>query len=150
MVVWLDGGVNVVISPVSHPPFFFRFYNAVKQSFCFAALVKARVAAQAAKKGNNKKAASKIRTSVHFRRPKTLSTLRNPKYQRKSVHHQPRMNKFSVIKYPMCTESAMKQIEDNNTLTFIVDLKATKRNIRNAVAELYELKNLMSINTLIR
>ena len=50
----------------------------------------------------------------------------------------------------MCTESAMKQIEDNNTLTFIVDLKANKRNIRNAVKELYELDKLVSINTLIR
>ncbi len=115
-----------------------------------AELVRARKAAQASKRGINAKSQTKVHTSVHFRRPKTLSTQRNPKYQRKSTVHRPRSDKYSVIKFPMCTESAMKQIEDNNTLTFIVDIKATKRNIRQAVKEMYELENLVSVNTLIR
>lgn len=29
--------------------------------------------------------------------------------------------RLQVIKYPLTTESAMKKIEDNNTLVFIVD-----------------------------
>lgn len=42
-------------------------------------------------------------------------------------------------RYPLCSESAMKQIEDNNTLTFIVDIKANKRHIASAVRTLYEI-----------
>lgn len=91
----------------------------------------------------------KIRKSVHFYRPKTLELRRNPKYQRKSVPHLPRLDKFAVIKYPVASESAMKQIEDNNTLTFIVDLKANKHHIANAVKELYDI-SVVKVNTLVR
>jgi len=45
-----------------------------------------------------------------------------------------------VFRYPLCTESAMKQIEDHNTLTFIVDVKANKRHIAAAVKKLYEIQ----------
>jgi large subunit ribosomal protein L23Ae len=55
----------------------------------------------------------------------------------------------SVIKAPLTTESAMKKIEDNNTLVFLVDAKANKRQIKHAVKELYEIKAL-KVNTLIR
>ena len=48
----------------------------------------------------------------------------------------------SIIKAPLTTESAMKKIEDNNTLVFIVDPKANKRQIKNAVNQLYEIKAL--------
>jgi large subunit ribosomal protein L23Ae len=47
------------------------------------------------------------------------------------------------------TESAMKKIEENNTLVFIVDIKANKRQIKEAVRKLYDVKAL-KINTLIR
>ena len=43
----------------------------------------------------------------------------------------------------------MKKIEDNNTLVFLVDPKANKRMIKNAIAQLYEIKAL-KVNTLIR
>jgi len=43
----------------------------------------------------------------------------------------------------------MKQIEENNTLTFIVDLKANKRQIAAAVKEMYEI-DIVRVNTLIR
>jgi ribosomal protein L23 len=43
----------------------------------------------------------------------------------------------------------MKKIEDNNTLVFIVDLKANKRQIKDAVKKLYNVSAL-SVNTLIR
>ena len=36
------------------------------------------------------------------------------------------------------TQSAMKKIEDNNTLVFIVDVKANKRQIKKAVSALHE------------
>lgn len=34
----------------------------------------------------------------------------------------------------------MKKIEDHNTLVFLVDSKANKRQIKHAVAQLYEIK----------
>merc|ERR1719329_416231 len=95
------------------------------------------------------KAPKKIRTSVHFKRPKTLALPRNPKYKLKGIESRPTLDKYSIIKFPLCTESAMKQIEDNNTLTFIVDLRANKRNIGMAIKSLYEIE-IVKINTLIR
>ena len=49
----------------------------------------------------------------------------------------------------MNTESAMKKIEENNTLVFIVDIKANKRQIKDAVKKLYEV-DAVKVNTLIR
>lgn len=43
----------------------------------------------------------------------------------------------------------MKKIEDTNTLVFIVDLTANKRQIKDAVKRLYEIK-ADRVNTLIR
>lgn len=43
----------------------------------------------------------------------------------------------------------MKKIEDNNTLVFIVDLKANKIQIEMAVKKLYQI-GVQSVNTLIR
>lgn len=92
---------------------------------------------------------TKIRTSVHFHLPKTLRLQRNPKYERKSIPHRPRLDKYSILKHPLCTESAMKQIEENNTLTFIVDLRASKRHIQQAVKQLYEI-TAVKVNTVVR
>ena len=50
---------------------------------------------------------------------------------------------------PLNTESAMKKIEENNTLVFITDLKANKRQIKDAVKKLYDVQ-AAKINTLIR
>ena len=54
-----------------------------------------------------------------------------------------------VIKFPLTTESAMKKIEDNNTLVFIVDIRAGKKNIKDAVKKMYDVET-KKINTLIR
>ena len=43
------------------------------------------------------------------------------------------MDKYSIIKYPLTTETAMKRMEDNNTLVYIVETRATKPQIRAAV-----------------
>ncbi|KAL8277138.1 hypothetical protein RQP46_010466 [Phenoliferia psychrophenolica] len=110
---------------------------------------KAKAAKKAALKGTNGTKSAKIRTSVTFHRPKTLSLPRKPKYPRKSVHHVPRMDAFRTIVHPLNTESAMKKIEDNNTLVFVVDIKANKRQIKEAVKKLYDVK-ADKINTLIR
>ncbi len=49
----------------------------------------------------------------------------------------------------MNTESAMKKIEENNTLVFICDVKANKRQIKEALKKLYDV-DTVKINTLIR
>jgi len=59
------------------------------------------------------------------------------------------MDKFRIIRYPLCSESAMKQIEDNNTLTFIVDLQSSTRQIRTSIKSLYEI-DVVRVNTLVR
>ena len=112
-------------------------------------VAKAKAAAKASKVGTVSKSKAKVRTSVHFRRPKTLVLQRNPKYERKSFPSRQKMDKYAIIKYPLCTESAMKQIEDNNTLTFIVDVRSNKRNIAMAIKTMYEI-DLTKVNTLIR
>lgn len=91
----------------------------------------------------------KIRTSVHFRRPKTLRPPRNPKYPRKSVPNRNRMDAYNIIKYPLTTEAAMKKIEDNNTLVFLVHTRSNKHHIKAAVKKLYDI-NVAKVNTLIR
>jgi large subunit ribosomal protein L23Ae len=87
--------------------------------------------------------------STTFHRPKTLQLSREPKYPRKSVPHQPRLDEHKVIKHPLNTESAMKKIEENNTLVFIVDIKANKRQIKEALKKLYDIDTI-KINTLVR
>mmetsp|Transcript_8612 Transcript_8612/g.24944 ORF Transcript_8612/g.24944 Transcript_8612/m.24944 type:complete len:168 (-) Transcript_8612:525-1028(-) len=125
---------------------------------------KAAKAAAQTRKGYSKKG-TRIHTRTHFFKPKTLALKRAPVYERKAVHALPaefnpkeqrdarallsKMNKFRVVKYPLTTESAMKKIEDHNTLVFIVDIKANKRQIKDAVREMYDIK-CAKVNTLIR
>ena len=75
--------------------------------------------------------------------------MRRPKYPRKSIPSRPKLDQYSIIKHPLTTESAMKKIEDNNTLVFIVDLRANKPQIKQAVKKLYNI-DVAKVNTLIR
>jgi large subunit ribosomal protein L23Ae len=99
--------------------------------------------------GADKKKSVTTRFKTKFHRPKTLRLLRNPKYSRKSVPKVNSLDQYSILKYPLTTESAMKKIEDNNTLVFIVDTRANKRQITDAVRRMYEIKTA-KVNTLIR
>merc|ERR1711962_1207707 len=116
-------------------------------------VVKAKEKALRAKKtvvrGHHDKKSHKIRTSVQFRRPKTLKLKREPKYPRKSVNKINKLDQYCIIKYPLTTESAMKKIEDNNTLVFIVDKRANKPMIKMAVKKLYDVE-IAKVNTLVR
>jgi large subunit ribosomal protein L23Ae len=100
-------------------------------------------------KGPNGTHCRKVRNSVHFRRPKTLRPPRTPKYPKKSVPHRSRMDAYNIIKYPLTTEAAMKKIEDNNTLVFLVHTRANKHHIKAAVKKLYDI-NVAKVNSLIR
>ena len=92
---------------------------------------------------------TKVRTSTTFHRPKTLVLSRAPKYPRKSVPHAPRLDEHKIIVHPLNTEGALKKIEEQNTLVFIVDVKANKAQIKLALKKLYDI-DTVKINTLIR
>jgi len=91
----------------------------------------------------------KLWTTIHFRRPHTLRLPRKPKYPRKSIKSTNKLDQYRIVKFPLTTESAMKKMEDNNTLVFIVDVLANKHQIKDAVKKMYDI-TAVQINTLIR
>jgi large subunit ribosomal protein L23 len=50
------------------------------------------------------------------------------------------MDPNEVISHPLMTESASLMMEKDNKLTFIVNLKAAKSDVKRAVEQLYEVK----------
>ena len=60
-----------------------------------------------------------------------------------------RLSHPQILKHPLTTESAMKKIEDNNTLAFLVDARASKKQIKDAVKRMYDI-TCDKVNTLIR
>jgi len=50
------------------------------------------------------------------------------------------MDPNEVIFHPLMTESASLMVEKDNKLTFIVNLKAAKSDVKRAVEQLYEVK----------
>ncbi|MEM2688951.1 MAG: 50S ribosomal protein L23 [Candidatus Bathyarchaeia archaeon] len=50
------------------------------------------------------------------------------------------MDPYEVILYPLMTESASLMVEKENKLVFIVNLKATKADVKRAVEQLYEVE----------
>lgn len=87
--------------------------------------------------------------STTFHQPKTLRLARAPKYPRRAVPHERRLDATKILIHPLNTESAMKKIEENNTLVFVCDVKANKRQIKAAIKELYDVDTI-KINTLVR
>ncbi|KAL2249389.1 UNVERIFIED_CONTAM: 60S ribosomal protein L23a, partial [Sesamum indicum] len=74
---------------------------------------------------------------------------RNPKYPRISAPPRNKLDHYQILKYPLTIESAMNKIEDNNTLVFIVDIRADKKKIKDAVKKMYDIQT-KKVNTLIR
>uniref|UniRef100_A0A8C4R9L7 Ribosomal protein L23a n=1 Tax=Eptatretus burgeri TaxID=7764 RepID=A0A8C4R9L7_EPTBU len=110
---------------------------------------KALKAKKALLKGVHGSRKKKVRTSPSFHRPKTLQLRRQPKYPRRSAPRRNKLDHYAIVKYPLTTEAAMKKIEDNNTLVFIVDVHSNKHQIKLAVKKLYNI-GVMKVNTLIR
>jgi len=50
------------------------------------------------------------------------------------------LDPYDIILYPLMTEVASRLIETENKLVFIVNIKATKGDIKRAVEELYDVK----------
>lgn len=113
------------------------------------AVSKAKSAQKTVVKGGNSKKVLKVRSSPSFRLPKTLKLSRSPKYASKSVPHYNRLDSYKVIVAPIASETALKKVEDDNTLVFQVDIKSNKYQIKKAVKDLYEVE-AQSVNTLVR
>jgi len=58
------------------------------------------------------------------------------------------MDPYKVIIKPVVTEKAVAMIENENKLTFIVDKRATKADIKRAVEAMFDVK-VEKVNTLI-
>ncbi|MCQ5336735.1 MAG: 50S ribosomal protein L23 [Candidatus Methanomethylicia archaeon] len=58
------------------------------------------------------------------------------------------MDPYEIIIRPVSTESAIERIEKENKLTFIVNIKANKKMIKDAFEKLYNVK-VEKVNTLI-
>ncbi len=55
---------------------------------------------------------------------------------------------MSIIRYPLSTEKAIRLMESENKLVFVVDRKAKKSEIKQALEKLYNTK-IIKVNTLI-
>ena len=55
---------------------------------------------------------------------------------------------YRIIKNPISTEKAVKLMESQNKLIFIVDKKTKKPEIKNAIQSLFKVK-VLKVNTLI-
>jgi large subunit ribosomal protein L23 len=55
---------------------------------------------------------------------------------------------YKVVQKPLITEKTFDLIEKDNTLTFIVDRRANKNQIKNAIEKIHNVK-VVKINTII-
>lgn len=92
------------------------------------------------KKGK-RPSARKIWHNTRFHRPRTLELPKQPKYPRHSVPQSKALDKYQILKYPLTAgEGVLKLIEEQNTLIFLTDLSASKRQIKQAFEKMYNTK----------
>ena len=53
-----------------------------------------------------------------------------------------------VIKYPLSTEKSIRLMESENKLIFVVDRRANKFDIKNAIEEMFKVK-VVKVNTFV-
>lgn len=58
------------------------------------------------------------------------------------------MESLQVIKYPLATEKSIRLMEAENKLIFVVDAKATRKDVKNAIEEVFKVK-VDQVNTYI-
>jgi large subunit ribosomal protein L23 len=59
-----------------------------------------------------------------------------------------KLTPMEVVKYPLLSEDAVTLLEGENKITFIVDLRSDKNDIKRAIQELYEVR-VEAVRTLI-
>ena len=87
--------------------------------------------------------------SIKFHHPRTKRLPKAPKYPRCLKDKRNKLDEYAIIKFPLATETALKKIEDHNTIVFMCDKQATKPMIRRAVEKRFDVK-VIKVNTLIR
>ncbi|CDS38224.1 60S ribosomal protein L23a [Echinococcus multilocularis] len=97
--------------------------------------------------GAHTRGKKKVMKNIRFRRPRTYRPPRCPKDRRFEIPKRNKLDAFRIIRHPVTTEAAMKKIEDNDTLVFVVDRRANKPAIKAAVQEMYKIK-VAKVNTL--
>ncbi|VDD83921.1 unnamed protein product [Mesocestoides corti] len=112
-----------------------------------AVVKKALRAQKALTLGSHTKGKKKVMKNIRFRRPRTYKPPRCPKDRRFEIPKRNKLDAFRIIRHPVTTEAAMKKIEDNDTLVFVVDRRANKPAIKAAVQEMYKIK-VAKVNTL--
>jgi large subunit ribosomal protein L23 len=55
---------------------------------------------------------------------------------------------MAIIKYPLATEKSIRLMESENKLIFVVDMKATKKDVKDAVEKMFSAK-VMNVNTFV-
>lgn len=58
------------------------------------------------------------------------------------------MDPQQVIKHPLSTEKSIRLMESENKIIFVVDIKATKKDIKEAIEKLFNAK-VTNVNTFI-
>jgi len=58
-----------------------------------------------------------------------------------------KMDAYQTIKHPVSSEKAIRLMESENKLVFVVDEKATKADVKKAIEELFKAK-VNAVNTL--
>jgi len=104
-----------------------------------------------AMRGSGSTKSVKKRYKARFYKPVTKKGTEKRKYARKTIigKQVDKFDKYAIIKAPVTSETAMKRIEDHNTMVFIVDIRANKIQIKKAVSDLYGIQ-AAKVNTLIR
>lgn len=59
-----------------------------------------------------------------------------------------RLTPIQVVKYPLLSEDSVTLLESENKITFIVDGRSNKHDIKRAIQELYEVR-VKEVNTLL-
>ena len=109
---------------------------------------KAEVAVQKLQKGN-KKNIRKIRKMKKFTAPQTTQTPSKPLYEHYAVKPvAQKRNDYKIIRGPVTSDKATRKLEDENTMTFWVDIRATKPEIKAAFNRLYHVMP-EKVNTMI-
>ncbi|ELR48063.1 hypothetical protein M91_19717 [Bos mutus] len=87
-------------------------------------------------------ASSKTEAKAKALKAKKAGLLRRTPVRGSKLYH------YAIIKFSLTTESVMKNIEEHNTLVFIVNIKANTCQVRQAVKKLYDTE-AAKVNTLI-
>ena len=108
---------------------------------------KATIAAKTLAQGQ-KKEVVKARVNTKFQKIKNQLP-KKPLYEHKAVRPVSlKRNDYKIIVGPVTSDKATRKLEDENTMTFWVDIKATKPEIASAFKRLYHVAPAQ-VNTMI-